>query len=37
MLVKVQPAPPAEVPQNEVAEDGDAAEAETPEAVEEGE
>ena len=37
ILVKVQPAPPAEVPQNEVAEDGDAAEAETPEAVEEGE
>jgi hypothetical protein len=37
MLVKVQPAPPVEAPRNEAAPDEDAAEAEIPEAVEEGE
>jgi hypothetical protein len=31
MLVKVQPAPPVEIPRNEVAADGDAGEPETPE------
>ena len=37
MLVRVQPAPPVDAPRNEVAPDEDAAEAEIPEAVEEGE
>ena len=36
MLVKVQPAPPVEVPRNEVAADEDAGEPEFPEPVEEG-
>jgi DNA polymerase-3 subunit gamma/tau len=37
MLVKVQPAPPVEVPRNEAAADEDAVEAEIPESAEEGE
>jgi DNA polymerase-3 subunit gamma/tau len=37
MLVKVQPAPPVEVPRNEAAADEDTAEGENPEAPEEGE
>jgi len=36
MLVKVQPAPPVEVPRNEVAADDDGGEPEFPEPVEEG-
>ena len=36
MLVKVQPAPPVEVPRNGAAADGDAGEPEIPEPVEEG-
>ena len=37
MLVKVQPAPPVDVPRNEVAADEDAGEPEIPEAAEEAE